>query len=247
MNPWLRAVETALDGAPDPVPFFFRDDDAGWGDARLFALLSVFAARELPVDLAVIPCELDAALAGELAALPRIGLHQHGLAHVNHEREGRKCEFGPSREAETQRRDIVAGRSRLTELLGERADPIFTPPWNRCTAETGACLAELGFAALSREAKAAPLQVPGLCELPVSVDWFAHDHGTRLAPSALGERIARAIGVGRPVGVMFHHAVMDGAEMRRAAELLGLLAGHDRVRPARMMELVGEAVPAARA
>ena len=29
----------ALDAARAPVPVFFRDDDAGWGDARLLALL----------------------------------------------------------------------------------------------------------------------------------------------------------------------------------------------------------------
>ena len=114
----------------------------------------------LPVDLAVIPAELDAGLARELRARPRVGLHQHGLAHVNHEREGRRCEFGPARGAAAQRRDIEAGRARLADLLGERVDPIFTPPWNRCTADTGRCLAELGFAALSREARAAPLDVP---------------------------------------------------------------------------------------
>jgi hypothetical protein len=233
---WLRPVEDALDSAPAPVPFFFRDDDAGWGDARLLELLSVFAGRSLPVDLAVIPRELDAGLARELTARPGVGLHQHGLAHVNHEREGRKCEFGPARDRPAQRRDIACGRDLLADLLGARVDPIFTPPWNRCTADTGHCLAELGFVALSREAKAAPLRVPGLHELPVGVDWFAHRHGERLSPLDLGHRIAKAIESGPPVGVMFHHAVMDGAEMHRAGELLGLLAGHERVRAALMME-----------
>ena len=41
-------------------------------------------------------------------ARPGVGLHQHGLAHVNHEREGRRCEFGPARGAAAQRRDIAA-------------------------------------------------------------------------------------------------------------------------------------------
>ena len=51
---------------PAPVPVFFRDDDAGWDDTRLFELLDRFAACSLPVDLAVIPMELDLAPAGEL-------------------------------------------------------------------------------------------------------------------------------------------------------------------------------------
>ena len=238
---WLRPVEEALDAANRPVRFFFRDDDAGWGDVRLIELLDLFAACSLPIDLAIIPRALDAGLAGELGMRRRVGLHQHGLAHVNHERERRKCEFGPARAAADQGRDIATGRARLAGLLGTRVDPIFTPPWNRCTADTGRCLAALGFEVLSREARAAPLDVPGLHELPVSIDWFAHRHGERLRPAELGRRIADVIGLGGPVGVMFHHAVMDGAEMRRAGELLSVIAGHSRTRPALMMQLVRRA------
>ncbi len=232
MSSWLQPVEEALAAAPAPIPVFFRDDDAGWGDRRLLELLELF--EDLPIDLAVIPVELDAGLAAELRARP-VGLHQHGLAHVNHEREGRKHEFGPARDAEAQRRDIVAGRERLASLLGDRVDPIFTPPWNRCTPDTGRVLSELGFAVLSREAKAEPLAVPGLAELPVTVDWVA-------ARPDLGGRIAASIRRGAPVGLMFHHAVMDPGSMARTRELLRLLRGHERVRPARMMELAGSVV-----
>jgi peptidoglycan/xylan/chitin deacetylase (PgdA/CDA1 family) len=236
---WLDPVTRALDAASAPVPIFFRDDDAGWGGARLEALLDLFARWSLPVDLAVIPKKLDAVLARELAARRDVGLHQHGLAHVNHEREGRRCEFGPARGTSAQRRDIADGRARLADLLGARVDPIFTPPWNRCTPDTGRCLAELGFEVLSREARAAPLGVPGLHELPVGIDWFAHRHGERLGRPELGARIGDAIGSGAPVGVMLHHAVMDAGEMRHAAELLAVVAGHEHTRPALMMELAG--------
>jgi hypothetical protein len=174
----------------------------------------------------------DAGLAAELAARP-VGLHQHGLAHVNHEREGRKCEFGPARHAAAQSGDIGAGRERLAALLGDRVDPIFTPPWNRCTADTGECLASLGFRVLSRESRAEPLGEPGLEELSVCVDFV------RLEPDAAGERMADAIRAGGPVGVMLHHAVMDAGAMRRADDLLALVAGHAGARPARMMELAG--------
>ena len=94
------------------MPVFFRDDDAGWGDDRLSALLDLFAARGVPVDVAVIPAELHAGLAGELAARARAGgvrLHQHGFPHVNHEPSGRKHEFGPTRRAAEQCADVAAG------------------------------------------------------------------------------------------------------------------------------------------
>jgi hypothetical protein len=221
---WLAPISRALDAAAAPVPFFFRDDDAGWGDARLLALLDLFAARSTWVDLAVIPRELDAGLARELAAREGVGLHQHGLAHVNHEPVGRKCEFGPARGVARQRADIAEGRDRLRAMLGARLDPIFTPPWNRCTLETGRYLAQLGFRALSREARAEPLGVPGLLELPVCVDWV------RLDPEDAARRIAERILTGRPVGVMLHHAVMDDASLARAGDLLALLAGHQSAR-----------------
>jgi peptidoglycan/xylan/chitin deacetylase (PgdA/CDA1 family) len=217
----LDPVRAALDEAPAPVTVFFRDDDIGWRNDRLRALLDVFAEHGLPVDLAVIPTALDPTLAAELQGRDaHVGLHQHGFAHLNHESNGRKFEFGPSRPPELQQRDIEAGAQRLAQLLGDRVDPIFTPPWNRCTVDTGRCLVELGFRALSREAKAEPLDVPGLREVPIHVDWCKRDREARLA---------RALTDGGPTGVMFHHAEMDAAERGRAAELLALLAADERV------------------
>jgi predicted deacetylase len=229
---WLDPVAEALDSAD--VQVFFRDDDAGWSDDRLLALLGRFNDHGLPLDLAVIPRALRVSLARELRARARerLALHQHGLAHANHEPDGRKYEFGPSRSREAQRADIAAGRDLLAERLGGVVQPIFTPPWNRCTAETGECLAELGFTVLSRESRAEPLGVPGLRELPVHIDW------SRLAPAELARRLAAAVVPGEPVGVMFHHAEMDEAEMARADELLALLARHPRVVARPIMGLV---------
>ena len=230
----MRKLLHSLDSAPTPVEVFFRDDDAGWEDARLLALCDLFGALELPLDLAVIPNDLTERLARELRKRDWLALHQHGFTHRNHEREGRKCEFGPSRGLEAQRRDIEAGRDRLTDLLGDRVDPIFTPPWNRCTPDTGSALAELGFRVLSRESRTEPLCVPGVFELPVHIDWV------RFALLELGARIARAIQSGGPVGLMFHHAVME--DMGPMSELLGLFAGHERVRPERIIELARASV-----
>ena len=84
---------------------------------------------------------------------------------------------------------------------------------------------------LSRESRAEPLGVPGLRELPVQLDFV------RLSPDELGPAVRRRV-ARRPVGVMFHHAEMDDAEMARADELLALLAGHDRVVARPMMALV---------
>ena len=104
---------------------------------------------------------------------------------------------------------------------------------------TGQCLAELGFEVLSREARAEPLAIPGLAELPIRVDWFAHHKGVRLGPDEFGALMATAIQEGKPVGVMFHHAVMDTAERAATRELLTLIAEHPMASPAPMAELSG--------
>jgi hypothetical protein len=230
------------------VDFFFRDDDAGWCDERLFALLDLFGCHSLPLDVAAIPRAMTTTLASELgariAAAPEtVAVHQHGFAHLNHEAEGRKCEFGPSRPRELQRLDVESGRRLLAEVYGLAVSDVFTPPWNRCTEATGEALRAAGFRVLSRDATARPLGVEGLSELPVRVDWFARRKGVRLNPEELGTLLAEAAcDTASPVGVMFHHELMDDGELSRAGELLALLASHPSAR-CRLMSALVQALP----
>jgi peptidoglycan/xylan/chitin deacetylase (PgdA/CDA1 family) len=243
VSDWLRPLREALDAAPEPVRFFFRDDDAGWRDDRLTALLDVFAARGVPIDLAAIPLDMTRDLASTLlerAEGQPLGLHQHGYAHVSHETEGRKCEFGPARDAAAQRRDIGDGRRRLLDLLGPALQPVFTPPWNRCTADTGAALTELGIGVLSRDRTAVPLERDGLRELPVQVDWLAKRKGVPLGRDAVGEQLAARAGEPAPLGVMLHHAEMDTEDLTAMSELLDVICAHDRARCLSMAAVVEE-------
>jgi predicted deacetylase len=243
VSAWLEPLRAALDRAPEPVTVFFRDDDAGWRDDRLRTLLDLFAARDVPIDLAAIPLDATPALAAELCARADaglVGVHQHGFAHVNHEREGRKCEFGPSRDAEAQLGDIRAGRERLGALFGAALQPMFTPPWNRCTADTGAALLELGVGVLSRDRTAVPLALPGLAELPVQVDWFAKRKGERLGRAAVGEQLGARAAEPAPLGVMLHHAEMEDEDMAATAELLDLVSAHGGARCLSMAAVLAE-------
>ena len=249
MTDWLAPVRAALDDAPSGIDFFLRDDDGGWRDDRLLRLLDWFAELGLPVDVALIPADVDSGLAAELTSRARftggrLGLHQHGRAHRNHEPAGRKCEFGPSRSRADQLADIAIGRAWLDAQLPGHLDPIVTPPWNRSTRVTGDSLVELRFRAVSRESRAEPLGVPGLAELPVQVDWFGYRKQVRLTRDQLAQRIATAIRGAQPVGLMFHHALMDEAELGEAALLLRLVAVHPSAHTRPMIELVGEATGA---
>jgi peptidoglycan/xylan/chitin deacetylase (PgdA/CDA1 family) len=239
---WLDPVRRALDEATGPCPLFVRDDDAGWADDRLASLLDVLDRHGLPVDVAVIPAAVTPCSARALAARAadgRVRLHQHGLVHLDHEPVGRKCEFGTARDAATQHADIGAGRRILLDAFGDLLDPVFTPPWNRCTAATGDALVAHGLRVLSRDRTAPALDRADLVEVPVSVDWFAHRKGERLPRSGVAEQVAAAVRSGAPVGLMLHHAVTDDAERAGVAELLAVLGAHPNTRATTIVELAG--------
>jgi len=165
-----------------------------------------------------------------------VHLHQHWGAHINHERTGRKCEFGASRSADQQREDIAAGRRRLCDLVGDRLEPIFTPPWNRCTDATVQCLLDLGFELLSRDVTAATGAEP-IDELPVTLDWTGR-RGAAAGAFDWGIAIAESIRASRrPIGLMLHHAVMSSVDREMVGALLDLLTSHDAVRFASMLEV----------
>jgi hypothetical protein len=239
---WLNPVAAALDGAGGPVPFFFRDDDAGWDEDALWALLDVFAAAGVPVDVAAIPAAVGPACGRELAGRAAAGLvrvHQHGRTHVNHEPAGRACEFGPSRFPRRQALDVIEGREMLEDRLGRAVEPVFTPPWNRCTPATADAALAGGHTVLSRDVSAGRLDVPGLAEVPISVDWSARRKGVALPPGARGAAIAERLAAGAPVGVMLHHAVLDAAERQEVRRLLDLVAGSANARPTTILVLAG--------
>jgi hypothetical protein len=230
MSHWLAPLRQYLLDCSGPVRWFFRDDDAGWGDPRLLALVDVFRAADGHVDLAAIPAATSPVLGRRLSRLIDEGcvsVHQHGWAHVNHELRGRKCEFGPSRSAAAQRRDIVDGRDVLAERLDGRLEPVFTPPWNRCTDSTAGVLVELGFRGLSADCSAPRRDRPGLIEIPVSLDWTRSwsRGGRRALAEDLHDLTRRLPGEPGPpvIGVMLHHAVMTVYELRALREMLALL------------------------
>jgi hypothetical protein len=150
---------------------------------------------------------------------------------------GRSCEFGPARSAEAQAADVAAGRARLEDLLGRPVDPVFTPPWNRCTRATALAVLAAGHTVLSRDVSAGCLAVPGLAEVPVAVDWSARSKGVPLTPADRAVAIAGCVAAGGPVGVMLHHAVLDSRGRREVRALLELVAAAPKARPTTIVEL----------
>ncbi len=249
-TPWLDPVRAALDTSATPASVFVRDDDAGWGQDRLAALVAVAERHGVVVDLAVIPDTLDDAIAAELVGWAERGhvrLHQHGRSHTNHERVGRKCEFGPARSRHDQQLDLIHGAHHLARHLGPHVDPVFTPPWNRCTAVTAALLAELGWRVLSRDHTAEPFGRPDLAEIPVTFDWFGRSGGEPWGPAERAERLASSLTGGNgPTGIMLHHAVTDDENLAAVDQLFTLLATHPMARLTPLADLTTAASQASR-
>jgi hypothetical protein len=239
----LKPLLDALNEAPVPVTAFVRDDDAGWADASLMALLDTMRRCAVPIDLAAIPTSVSQTLANELCVRiddqpHALAVHQHGHCHHNHQLEGRKSEFGDARSPLQQRDALMHGRRRLQQLFGARLLPVFTPPWNRCAPFTPVLLAELGFAALSRDRGATPQQA--LPELQVDVDWSRHhrEAGAFGVVHALATALRARAADGQPLGLMLHHATMDAAELSLLEQLLHPLAAHPKLRWVQMATLL---------
>lgn len=197
------------------VNVFFRNDDVDEDEARLRMLLDLFEESATPVNLEIIPGRLTEPciqlLRRRTHAQPALfELNQHGWQHVNHESQGRKCEFGVSRSFDQQLTDILRGKEVLERAFGEAFSPVFTPPWNRCTDETHRALDQLGFNILSKLNSEPP--VTGHCfrEISVTLDLFRWKGGaTMKAPQEFVAELNSQLLALDTVGVMLHHKVMD--------------------------------------
>lgn len=197
------------------VNVFFRNDDVDEDEARLRMLLDLFEESATPVNLEIIPGRLTEScirlLRRRTHAQPALfELNQHGWQHVNHESQGRKCEFGVSRSFEEQLADILRGKEVLEQAFGEAFSPVFTPPWNRCTDVTHRALDQLGFQILSKLNSEPP--VTGHCfrEISVTLDLFRWKGGaTMKAPQEFVAELNSQLLALDTVGVMLHHKVMD--------------------------------------
>jgi predicted deacetylase len=164
--------------------------------------------------------------------------HQHGWRHVNHEAEGKKHEFGNARSRSQIKRDLRRGRYRLKRLMGEDFYPVFTPPWNRCSAKTLQALKDLGYAAISRSRGSKPSSPKGLPDLYVDVD--LHTRKERSAVDGwnnLMRELERTIASGF-CGIMIHHQMMNEAAFDFLELLLKTLKNQKKIHVVNFEDLV---------
>jgi hypothetical protein len=234
-------IEKGLGAGSGTCRVFFRADDIARIDPAFEAMIRLFVKHRAPLGLALVPAWLDSpGWDSLLAACQDRDLwtwHQHGYAHVNHEPQGKKQEFGPSRTAEAKRGDLARGWEHLSRLAGERLAPIFTPPWNRVDAEALKALKVLGFQAVSRSLRPKVPALPGLMELPVAVDPHTRkEPDITAAWAALEDELQKGLASGL-CGIMLHHQLMNRAALAWLDALLDKLAAQPGIVLNTMAEL----------
>ncbi len=234
----FSSLREALQGKQ--VQVFFRADDIGPLDAEFIRMMELFQKYQMPLCLAVVPewmsRERWQAMGRFSPDDPLWCWHQHGYTHDNHERQGKKNEFGDSRTAEEVRHDLERGRQRLAEILGPAFCPVFTPPWNRCSSVTLQLLSELGFNAVSRSSGVQPHA--DLPDLYVNVDLHT---GKETSFAAAMERLPadwrQGVEQGR-LGIMLHHQRMNERSFFLLEQLFQILQAQEGVEFCTFRELL---------
>lgn len=205
---------------------FFRADDIGIPSLGFRQLIECFKKHNLPLCLATVPAWLTQKRLEQLQRLTGLNnsqwyWHQHGRVHRNFETTGKKQEFGPNRSKNDIHDSLAKGKERLEQLLGTDFQPVFTPPWNRCSSDTLQSLADLGFKAISRSRGARPQTLPLLPDYQVNVDLHTRKEvGPQLALDNFLLEFEESLTSGL-CGIMIHHQRMN----RQASELLDILLG----------------------
>lgn len=212
---------------------FFRADDVAVPGRQFGQMVRLFVRHDIPLNLAVVPAWLTRKRWRMLTEETREAAHlwcwhQHGWRHHNHEPRGKKQEFGAARPLSALRHDLDRGRRRLEMLMGEHFFPVFTPPWNRCSAQALDYLYQNGYRAVSRSRGSWPVCPPGLAELSIDVDLHTRqDRHRETGWRAFLEDLLR--GLTRPTcGFMLHHQRMNQNALAGLDLLLALLNGYKR-------------------
>jgi hypothetical protein len=247
MNAELSLLQEALEQLEREgrtVSVFFRDDDIDIKEDSLRRMMDVFYLHGVPANLEVVPgCLTEEAVAWlceQQAEFPLlIELNQHGWMHRNHELAGKKCEFGPSRNFQQQIADLANGKHRMDQAFPGAWNPVFTPPWNRCTSDTYLAIETLGFRVLSKNRGDVPVTAYKFKEISTSIDIFHWKGETRLKePGEIFMAIRNQCRTDEPIGILLHHKVMSSAALSLLSLLLETLSRYRSVRFHRFQDLL---------
>jgi len=238
-----HAIAKGLANGKGEAKLFFRADDIGVPGKQFSQLITEFKSHNIPLCLAVVPTWLSSARFTSLQQLTdkksaQWCWHQHGWLHKNHEKTGKNQEFGPGRPAEEQIADLTKGKTRLLNIMEGSFSPFFTPPWNRCSADTLKGLEDLDFLAISRSKNAKPASSQQLPDIQINIDLHTRkETDTKRSLENLLEEIEQGISCGLG-GIMIHHQRMNQSAFTFLELLLKTLKSNPRLHPVSFQEIL---------
>ncbi len=233
LDDWTRAGLTAT--------LWWRDDDACTATPALARLLAIARAHTVPVAIAAIPRDSDAALVDAVHACAQTTVVQHGYAHRNHAPSGeRSAEMGPHRPLHIRLDEIVSGRVGLAERFGERFRAVLVPPWNRIGEDLLPELASTGVRGLSRFGPRGTVDVaPRLIQANAHVDpiawrrahtFIGADEAVTRVVAHLRSRRKQEVDRDEPTGLLTHHLAFGDDAFDFVDHLIARTSRHPAVR-----------------
>lgn len=135
------------------VPVIIRCDDFITSKDKSFMNVFDICERERVFsDVAVIPLPFKKnrkKTVSDVSSYKFLRFHQHGYKHANAEKNQQPIEFTTNMPIKELKATLFDGREILLDSLGDKFDPIYTPPWNRYGKNTINALDSLGFKILS--------------------------------------------------------------------------------------------------
>ncbi|MCF6248998.1 MAG: hypothetical protein L3J69_16820, partial [Desulfobacula sp.] len=197
-------------------------------------MMALFLKYQTPLCLAVVPSWMTRQRWASMQDFVIQGgdlfcWHMHGFRHMNHEKKGKKQEFGPERSYRELFDELSHGRNRLQTILGQMLTPIFTPPWNRCSLETMIILKKMGFKGVSRSHGTLPVPPTGFKDFSVHVD--LHTRKEKQARDGW-QRMHEEFKTGMKssaCGIMIHHMRMNDPAFIFLEYLLALIAANKQI------------------
>lgn len=232
----LRQVVDELDrwrGAGILASFWWRDDDAVSHTPALDRLLK--AVADAPIAIAVVPREADESLAARLETEHNVDVLQHGWAHENHANAPPSSEYPAGRSIDEVCDEFRNGRARLLDLFGDRALPVFAPPWHGFDESYLDLLSSAHLRGISAKGVRSSPHIRGLKQANihcVPIAWtsppsFGDDepYVLQICAHLEGRRIRR-FDPDEPTGILTHHLVQDEASYSFLERFRTIVDGH---------------------
>lgn len=232
LRPHLEQLQVEKRG----IDIFLRDDDIDEDEETLRQLIDISLANSIPLNLQIIPHHLTASTIRLLKQQKKfhptlLELNQHGWQHLNHEKEGKKCEFGFSRTFEQKFEDISRGKTLLEEVFEDKFYPVFTPPWNRCAEDTFKVIDRLGFKVFSKDKGGQPVTGFRFREISTTLDLYRWKGGPVMrSQEEIVRQLVFQIENLRVIGILLHHKVMNQKAFNFLDILLCVLRKYSNIR-----------------